>query len=144
MTKVCSKCRIEKDTKDFPFQNRAKEKLHGECKLCHVQRNKESYAKNIKDNPAGHLRRLEKQTATRQRHKDYIKVLKNNPCVDCGIIYPSCAMDFDHIIGKKAFNVSFRGHLLSKESIDKEVAKCVLRCANCHRIKTHGCNSSNS
>lgn len=61
----------------------------------------------------------------------------NNPCVDCGGIFHPAAMDFDHRDPTtKAFNV---GSLVTSSwsKIEAEIAKCELRCANCHRIKTH-------
>lgn len=47
-------------------------------------------------------------------------------------------MDFDHRLGeKKEFNVgSMFAHHYSRELIEKEVAKCDLVCANCHRVRT--------
>jgi 5-methylcytosine-specific restriction endonuclease McrA len=33
-SKVCSKCRIERPLDQFPFQNKAENKLHPDCKVC--------------------------------------------------------------------------------------------------------------
>ena len=57
-------------------------------------------------------------------------------CVDCGFKSHAEALDFDHV-GDKTITPSVmvtRGW--SKERIDKELAQCEVRCANCHRIKT--------
>jgi hypothetical protein len=60
-----------------------------------------------------------------------------HPCVDCGESDP-IVLDFDHVRGKKAFDVSFGAHrAYSWEHILKEIAKCEIRCANCHRRITH-------
>lgn len=64
----------------------------------------------------------------------FIRSLKNNPCVDCGLMYHPEAMDFDHI-GEKRFALS-RGKNRSRETILREVSKCELVCANCHRVRT--------
>ena len=68
--------------------------------------------------------------------RDYLLSLKTGPCMDCGVMYPSYVMDFDHVRGKKSFNLS-KGGTRGKGSIDREVAKCDLVCANCHRERTH-------
>jgi hypothetical protein len=74
----------------------------------------------------------------RSRIRVYINThLKANPCVDCGetnII----VLEFDHIGDDKHFSISDatrKGYSLEK--IKNEIAKCEVRCANCHRKKTY-------
>lgn len=73
----------------------------------------------------------------KKRNRDYIiAYLQDHPCVDCGesdII----VLDFDHVRGQKQYNISdiVRGHTL--ETIQKEIAKCEVRCSNCHRRVTY-------
>ena len=64
-----------------------------------------------------------------------IDFLKENPCVDCGEKDP-VVLDFDHMMDKE-FNISdaVHGHYGLK-TIVKEISKCEVRCANCHRRKT--------
>ncbi len=62
--------------------------------------------------------------------------LLDHPCVDCGEADVR-VLDFDHIIGEKTAHVSsLVGRGASWQRIEKEMAKCVVRCANCHRRKT--------
>ena len=63
-----------------------------------------------------------------------VDVLRRSGCVDCGERDP-LVLDFDHL-GEKHANVSqlVRGHGLS--TIRAEIERCVVRCANCHRIRT--------
>lgn len=67
---------------------------------------------------------------------DSIKL--DSGCVDCGYNFSSVALDFDHIKGDKIDNVS---QMIYKPDtwahIQEEIDKCVVRCSNCHRIKTH-------
>jgi len=57
-------------------------------------------------------------------------------CADCGIRDPR-VLDFDHVEGAKHYEVSFlTSGAYSLESILREINKCVVRCANCHRIVT--------
>lgn len=63
--------------------------------------------------------------------------LKSSPCKDCGGRFPSCAMDFDHVRGKKYRHIGAMGHA-SFSVLVSELAKCDLVCSNCHRIRTQG------
>jgi len=66
----------------------------------------------------------------------YVLTLKDRPCADCGVKYPPYVMDFDHVRGTKTSNLNLaRYH--SRSWIDREVAKCDVVCANCHRERTH-------
>ncbi len=47
-------------------------------------------------------------------------------------------MDFDHVRGKKRFNISqYSNKVVSLEVVKEEVAKCEIVCSNCHRHRTH-------
>jgi hypothetical protein len=70
----------------------------------------------------------------RERNTKYIwDYLMDHPCVDCGNTDP-VVLDFDHVQGKKKFNIGARGSHTIK-AIKVEIAKCEVRCANCHRIR---------
>lgn len=64
-----------------------------------------------------------------------IQSIKSQPCMDCKKTYSVVCMDFDHVRGEKKFDLS---HSLSYpiETILKEIEKCDIVCANCHRIRT--------
>lgn len=77
-------------------------------------------------------------TARRATHKKFSKIrdLKiGRPCTDCGNVFPPECMDFDHVRGKKFRKLSAMCYY-SDAILLKEVAKCELVCANCHRIRT--------
>jgi hypothetical protein len=67
----------------------------------------------------------------------YIAEYKSeNPCVDCGNA-DIRGLDFDHVRGRKSFDISLgiqEGISLIK--LQKEIGKCVVRCAYCHKIRT--------
>jgi hypothetical protein len=60
--------------------------------------------------------------------------LHGNKCADCNSSYhPSC-YDFHHLDpAQKDYNPC--SVLSSKEKFFKEVSKCVILCANCHRVR---------
>ena len=65
--------------------------------------------------------------------------LEQHPCVDCGNTDVR-VLDFDHVRGTKLFNISAaagRKRHVSQAMLEAEIAKCEVRCANCHRIVTH-------
>ena len=73
----------------------------------------------------------------RARNRRYVEQhILRNPCVDCGLLDP-LVMEFDHISGKKIAEVSNLVRNAAPLSvIVAEIAKCVVRCANCHRRRT--------
>jgi hypothetical protein len=73
----------------------------------------------------------------RNRTRAFINnYLKTNPCVDCGEADP-IILEFDHIKDKK-FNISDAARDgVGIKKLKAEIAKCEVRCANCHRKKTY-------
>lgn len=62
--------------------------------------------------------------------------LKGRSCVDCGNANTT-VLEFDHVRGTKRYVISVMlSGGFSWSRILEEVAKCELRCANCHRMKT--------
>ena len=64
---------------------------------------------------------------------------ENHPCSDCSKSYPWFVMEFDHVPerGKKTIDISCALQSRWKfERILKEIEKCDVVCANCHRIRT--------
>lgn len=66
-----------------------------------------------------------------------VNTFKDKPCADCGVSYPPCVMDFDHVRGKKSKAVSLLiGACAPMKRIIEEIEKCEVVCANCHRLRT--------
>lgn len=105
-------------------------------------KNKEDRAKNSKshylENKQYYKDKAKERTLEQtKKNKEFIsEYLSNNSCVDCGekdII----VLEFDHINDKK-YNIADMiqtGYSLA--TIKKEIDKCEVRCANCHRRITH-------
>ena len=81
----------------------------------------------------------EKQKANLQKQqykKRLVEIKEASGCVDCGI-KNHIVLDFDHLRDKR-HNISqmIRENFTWKQ-IKKEIDKCEVVCANCHRIRTH-------
>lgn len=75
-----------------------------------------------------------KRESHRQRIREYLLA---HPCVDCGEADP-VVLEFDHRVpADKSFCISSKVSVTWRwELIEAEIAKCDVRCANCHRRRT--------
>lgn len=128
-TKMCTKCKRILPTSEFRWRNKAQGKLHSQCKSCEKERDKIYYQQN------GNRRELAKERATTQKAKNLLVVeeAKQNGCQKCGDkrLY---VLDFHHIDTSQKVNTI--NHMIKSASTDqlkKEIEKCGLLCANCHR-----------
>jgi hypothetical protein len=80
------------------------------------------------------------QAAARQRYYTkraaLIAAAKSVPCADCGREFPPCAMDLHHGDGDKEFSIG-ASRSISVVRLEAEIAKCVVLCAVCHRLRHH-------
>lgn len=77
----------------------------------------------------------ERNKRVRRRKAEYIKSLKDVPCMDCGIKYPTYVMEFDHREDK--FKPITRMTNYGWSTLKAEIAKCDVVCANCHSVRTY-------
>ena len=132
MVKKCNHCKIEKPLSEFNIKNKEKGTLQYQCKDCsrlyvksHYERNREYYL----------LKAKRRNKRIRDEARTYIReYLMDQPCRDCGEKDP-IVLEFDHI-RDKLFAVSSIGRNRSMLQIKREIEKCEVRCANCHRRKT--------
>ena len=101
--------------------------------------------KNIEDSRAAIRRHyyankpkyLEKNRRRRRELKDYVNKIKSStPCKDCGRSYPYYVMDFDHLHSKIDLIGKFVSSI-NKSALLRELKKCEVVCANCHRIRSY-------
>lgn len=136
MAKRCSYCRKSKSSSCF-YKNRSKpDGLQNICSECakhfsgeYYQRNKEKHKSKVK----------KWRTAKNRVMKAHATLyLNEHPCVDCGE-HDIEVLDFDHVDEKK------KSYMISKmiktgfswNKILKEIKKCQVRCANCHRKRSY-------
>lgn len=131
--KKCTRCKNILDLNKFPIINKSKNKISSLCVEC-----KRSYDREYWDK-VKLIKRDQKnanQKIIRQRNRNYIiSFLKKSVCADCSNTN-WIVLEFDHKNRNlKSFNLADA----SSESIDKiqkEIDKCEVVCANCHRIRT--------
>lgn len=73
---------------------------------------------------------VKRRKLLRQKSIEY----KGGKCIICG--YDKCdqVLEFHHIDGSiKDSGISAKGYTRSWEKVKKELDKCILVCANCHR-----------
>lgn len=75
----------------------------------------------------------EKQKKVRLEKQDALIEFLGGKCAHCGGVYHRSVYDFHHINpDEKEYTISnYMGYSL--ERLKKEVEKCILLCANCHR-----------
>lgn len=130
---LCVTCKEDKDPDNFNWKNKAKGVKQGYCRDCKKQHQKKYYHANKK----AYLETIYRGRA--ERRKEYLSKIKeyleSHPCVDCGN-HDIRVLHFDHMRDKESNVMEMVYHCASWEKIEDEIAKCEVRCANCHMIKT--------
>lgn len=133
--KTCHRCLLDKPLTEYN-KNAAKPDGYGStCRSCmkvyrkaHYESNKESYIARITER---------REKVIEENVKNLYEYLLTHPCVDCGIT-DTRVLEFDHRdASKKSYSISdklTRG--VKWSTIEEEIKKCDVRCANCHRIRT--------
>lgn len=122
--KKCSRC---KNIGEFGKHKSRKDGLQSVCKKC----KRKIHENFIKNNPKYLLKRNRIRRGKARRL--IYEYLSSHPCVDCGEQDP-IVLQFDHINDKRYTISKMRSHSMS--TIQKEISKCEVRCANCHQRKT--------
>lgn len=109
-----------------------------------------SYSDPVKQREAQHssylrnkTRYIVNQRQTRAKWQKRVWLQKMKPCMDCEIVYPPYVMDFDHRPGEvKIADINRLVRQSNWKTIEEEILKCDLVCANCHRIRTYNRSKS--
>ena len=134
MSKVCCRCKKEKAIEEFWRKKRSKDGRDTRCGDCmklyyrDLYHGSEKRRRDIRRNDDANIGRL---LALRK------EIYSSTSCTDCGN-QDHRVFEFDHVRGRKEFDIStaiHQGH--SRKRLLKEIEKCDLVCANCHRIRTY-------
>ena len=131
--KRCYTCKTDKDKSEFNKNRGRKDGLNSICKECSRERSKRYYRENKEHHKK--VTTARKKIHIEKSRKYVYSYLCNNSCVDCGENDP-IVLEFDHMRDKHKNLSRMVSDGNSIDSIKKEIEKCEVRCANCHRRKT--------
>lgn len=130
-TKRCCTCHRQRPLTEFNKRTRASDGLQSRCRDCArawYLANGEAHRRNV---------RRRNDQVRRDVRLLLAAYLEEHPCVDCGES-DLRVLDLDHEdpAGKTAAIGKMIVDALSWQRIEEEIAKCSVRCANCHRRRT--------
>jgi hypothetical protein len=100
------------------------------CKQCHRKYSHRHYQEN-----RDYYKTKAKVSDQRKVAKFHL-FLVGKTCIDCGESDP-VVLEFNHCVGDKQYTIAkMLARKMGWASLMKEISKCVVRCANCHRRKT--------
>jgi hypothetical protein len=147
----CTSCGEHKNVDDFAVRSKVTGKLAGWCRDCqkryrngHYKKNSEKYKQQAKDwntnNPTKRKRSANKSARLISKEQKRLAVeYKGGCCVDCGGKYPLPVYDFHHLDPTtKDSSIAVLLNRWGFEAAKEELDKCVLLCANCHRVRHFG------
>lgn len=139
--KLCTKCNTLKLANDYFVRNKAKGRLHAQCKACYKNHRRSYHAGHYVKYRQNYLKRASARNLI-NRKKLRVKMLsylQNKTCTICGFS-DIRALEFDHINPNlKSFSIARAlSDGCSWERILIEIKKCRIVCANCHKIRTAG------
>ncbi len=133
VVKKCPRCQLVLDASVFGKSKAKADGLQSHCKPCRKETNRAYYLRTPERNPQRQARNVR---ARAEANAYVLEYLAAHPCVDCGES-DIVVLEFDHVRDEKEHTIS---SLISRGSglatIAAEIAKCEVRCANCHRRVT--------
>lgn len=140
MFKICTKCKRSLPLSEFNWKiKNVKYSVH--CRICSREYVRQHYLKNRNY----YLTKAKKRNAKIFKQAKIIiaNYFLSHSCVDCGE-KDLLVLEFDHVDrNKKDGDVSqIIKNTSSLKLLLKEIKKCEVRCANCHRRKTAKENNS--
>ena len=125
--RICGKCNVLKLFEDFAANSACSTGRAGTCKICMNLNSQRHYEENKE-------RKLELVNTRNRRKKRAAVELLGGRCHDCHGEFHQCVYDFHHVDGTKEMNPS-KALCMSWDRAVEELNKCVLLCANCHRLR---------
>lgn len=131
--KRCAKCRRRKPVAAFTVNRSRPDGRQKACNACQRAYTRAHYWQNR----ATYIAKARRNNAIKYAVVGaFLAWLKEQPCADCGHCFHHVAMDFDHVHGRKVFNLADRNHTWKIECVMRELRKCEVVCSNCHRVRT--------
>ena len=128
----CSACRRYKPAEEFAWRRVAQGQRDSYCRPCRAAYKQRHYSRNKERYKANAVRYRDRVLEERYRLlSDFLSV---HPCVDCGETDVS-VLEFDHLRDKE-FNIATGIAFKSWADMEREMDKCEVVCANCHRRRS--------
>ena len=125
--KICTKCKTKKSIKEFNKKSKSKDGYNSHCREC----NKEALKSHYRRNKEKYKERNNKKRE--QLRKDFQKFKETLSCTKCDEDR-WWVLDFHHRDPKMKDGYVGRFFIEnSKDRFEKELEKCDVLCANCHR-----------
>lgn len=135
----CTVCYQTKTKEEYYFRDKTAGTLHSQCRDCYKARRNESWEEHYKKyGDKYRMRAIKRNKILRENlRRKMLAYLKNKSCVKCGID-DIRVLEFDHIYPEtKTLDIARAiTNTVKWEAILKEIHKCQILCANCHKIKT--------
>ena len=131
--KQCVTCLEYKAEEEYNWRYKHLNQRHKICRDCQNHHSRNWYGKHKEE-------QIERVKVNRNRvrysTREFVwEYLKTHPCIECGETDP-IVLEFDHVKGKDQDIARMVSTGYSLEAIKKEMEKCQVLCANCHRRKT--------
>ena len=132
--KTCSKCKLEKPLKDFAPNRSKTSGSQTFCKKCQKAYQKDWYAKN-KERHKHKVAQRNKFLKT-ELLKRISSIALSCGCAKCGYNKHPAPLEFHHLENKVKNISDMVTNFCKWEAIEAEIQKCIVLCANCHRVET--------
>lgn len=131
-SKECKCCKKVKSFSDFNRSRSRKDKLRSYCKECEREHAREFY----QNNPGPYKARAKEH---KKLLKEYLQNFSDNYKVEKGCYFCKektlCVLDYHHVEKGKPVTRQISN---SYVAFERELNKCIVVCANCHRKIHHG------
>ena len=128
-TKICSKCKRELPLENFRWKNKAQGKKHSQCKKCQSKQEHQHYI----ESKERRIQVRERADWSKENNTTLVDYYRSLGCKKCGDkrFY---VIDFHHRnSNEKDGTINHMIKSTSYDTLKKEIEKCDVLCANCHR-----------
>lgn len=101
----------------------------------HKEKSKEWYDRTRENNPQKLKNRFDYSLDRRRKSKSFWVQKFGGSCLHCKGIFPDAVYEFHHTDPSSKDKTPAQLFVHKYSIIEKELAKCIMLCANCHRIE---------
>src|SRR5688572_4487349 len=125
--RTCCRCRVERPLDEFALRSRKRGTRQWMCKACSAEYKQAWYIRN-RERHLAKVRVLRERASAANRLRFWAFLLTQR-CVDCGETDP-VVLELDHLRDKRNNVSAMVSSGFAWDSVEAEIAKCEVRCAN--------------